>query len=85
MEYVEELDENKIKKTISNNIGTIDYKLGIVALDNFNPVSVSDPFGTLVIKVPPSKKIFTSVRNTIITLDTTDPGSVTTSVNAVAE
>jgi hypothetical protein len=78
-------DENKIKKTISNNIGTIDYKLGIVALDNFNPVSVSDPFGTLVIKVPPSKKIFRSVRNTIITLDTTDPGSVTTSVNAVAE
>jgi hypothetical protein len=78
-------DENKIKKTITNNIGTIDYKLGIITLNNFNPVSVADPFGTLVIKVPPAKKIFTSIRNTIITLDVTDPGSIVTAVNAIVE
>lgn len=78
-------DENKIKKTITENAGTIDYKLGIITLDNFNPVSVSDPFGTLVIKVPPLKKIFSSIRNTIITLDITDPGSIITSINSVVE
>jgi hypothetical protein len=78
-------DENKIKKTITENAGTIDYKLGIITLDNFNPVSVSDPFGTLVIRVPPMKKIFSSVRNTIITLDITDPGSIITAINPVVE
>lgn len=78
-------DENKIKKTITENAGTIDYKLGIITLDNFNPVGVSDPFGTLVIKVPPLKKIFSSIRNTIITLDTTDPGSIIASINPVVE
>lgn len=78
-------DSNSIKKTITDNAGTIDYLSGIVQLDNFAPTSVDDPFGTLIIRAIPKKKIFTSVRNRIVTLDTSDPSSVVTTINAVVE
>jgi len=77
-------DENQIKRTISE-IGTIDYQNGIITLDNFAPTAIDDPFGTLVFTASPLNKIFTSVRNRIVTLDITDPGSVRTIINAVVE
>ena len=64
-------------------IGVIDYKSGVVTINNFQPVSVSDPFGTLVVYATPAKKVFTSVQNQIITMDLTDPGSVSTIINPV--
>ncbi|MFN9956770.1 MAG: hypothetical protein ACK55I_27025, partial [bacterium] len=42
-------DISPVKKTIVDNIGTVDYKSGVVTINNFQPVSVSDPFGTLVV------------------------------------
>lgn len=72
-----------VKKIINDNIGTIDYKTGVVAINNFQPVTVSDPFGTLVVTAVPSKKVFSSSQNRIITMDTSDPGSVATIINAV--
>lgn len=78
-------DENEIKRTLNDSIGTIDYQNGVLRLDNFQPTSIDDPFGTLVFTAVPSNKIFTSVRNRIVTLDTTDPGAIRTSINAVVE
>lgn len=78
-------DTNSIKKTITEDIGTIDYLNGIVKLNNFSPTSVDDPFGTLVIRAIPKKKIFSSVRNRIITLDNSDPTAITTTINAIVE
>jgi hypothetical protein len=78
-------DTNQIKKVISEDIGTIDYQRGIVSLNSFSPVSVDDPFGTLIIKAIPKKKIFSSVRNRIVTLDTSDPSAIVTTINAVVE
>jgi hypothetical protein len=78
-------DTNQIKKTITNDIGTIDYLLGVVKLNNFSPISVDDPFGTMIIKVVPRRKIFSSVRNRIITLDVTDPSSIITVINPVID
>jgi len=78
-------DTNQIKKVITEDIGTIDYQLGVITLNSFAPTSVDDPFGTLIIKAIPRKKIFSSVRNRIVTLDTSDPGSVITTINAVVE
>jgi hypothetical protein len=77
-------DENQIKRTISE-IGTIDYQNGVLTLDNFAPTEIDDPFGTLVFTASPLNKIFTSVRNRIVTLDITDPGSIRTIINAVVE
>jgi hypothetical protein len=78
-------DTNQIKKTITNDIGTIDYLLGVVKLNNFSPISVDDPFGTMVIKVVPRRKIFSSIRNRIITLDVTDPASIITTIIPVID
>lgn len=76
---------NGIKKTVNENIGTINYNTGVVTLDNFAPISINDPFGTLVLKASPLKKIFSSERNRIITLDDSDPGSISVTVNSVIE
>ena len=76
-------DNNSIKKTITDDAGTIDYKNGIITLNQFNPVSIADPFGTLTLTAVPLNKIFASQRNRILTLDTTDPGAISTSINAV--
>jgi len=78
-------DSNNIKKTITDDAGTIDYLNGVVRLNNFSPTSVDDPFETLVIRAIPRKKIFSSVRNRIITLDVTDPTAITTTLTAVVE
>lgn len=78
-------DENGLKKTITDSAGTIDYVNGILSLNNFNPVSIEDPFGTLVIRAIPLNKVFASQRNRILTLDITDPGAVSTTINAVIE
>lgn len=78
-------DENGIKKTITDTAGTIDYTNGILTLNNFNPVSIDDVFGTLVIRAIPLSNAFSSQRNRILTLDVTDPGSISTSINAVIE
>lgn len=78
-------DTNQIKKVITEDVGTIDYQRGIVTLNSFSPVSVDDPFGTLIIKAIPKKKIFSSVRNRIVTLDTSDPSAIVTTINAVVE
>ena len=76
---------NSVKKTVVENIGTINYKTGLVTLNNFFPTAISDPFGTLVIKATPTKKIFSSERNRIITLDLSDPTALAVTVNAIIE
>jgi hypothetical protein len=78
-------DTQNVKKTLNDNIGTINYQTGVVTLNNFAPTSISDPFGTLIVKAIPSKKIFSSVRNRIVTLDTSDPSAISTTINAVVE
>jgi len=78
-------DTNNIKKTVSNDIGTVNYLTGRITLQNFAPVSVSDPFETLVIKAVPVSKVFNSEKNRILTLDQSDPTSITLTVNAVLE
>jgi hypothetical protein len=78
-------DSNQLKKNITEDAGTVDYKEGIVTLKNFAPTSISDPFGTLIIKVVPIKKVFTSEKNRILTLDQSDSTAINVIVNAVLE
>ncbi len=78
-------DSNQIKKVLTEDIGTINYQTGVVTLNSFSPTGVDDPFGTLILKTVPRKKIFSSVRNRIVTLDTSDPSAIVTTINAVVE
>lgn len=74
-----------IKRTVVSNIGVVNYQAGTVTLNNFAPTAISDPFGTLVLKASPIKKIFSSERNRIVTLDDSDPTAITVTVNSIIE
>ena len=74
-------DQNNIKTVLSNNVGTIDYTKGVVTLNNFNPSNIANPSGTLSIYAMPKTDNFSSNLNLIFTFDSTDPASVTVTVN----
>ena len=78
-------DSNKIKRIINPKSGTIYYDDGYITLDNFNPTSVSDPFGTITFKAVPNTNVFSTKRNAILTLDTTDPSAIDIRVGAVTQ
>lgn len=77
-------DDNKIKKSISDDAGTIYYDTGIVNITNFNPVLVQDAFGTMVAKAIPKNTVFSVTKNKILAIDSTDPESIKINVIAVA-
>ena len=76
-------DSNNIKKVINSNIGTIYYDDGYLVLNNFMPTSISDPFGTMIFKAQPNTNVFSTTRNAILTLDSTDPAAIDIRVSAV--
>jgi hypothetical protein len=78
-------DSNNIKRVINSDVGTIYYDDGYLMLNNFAPVSVSDPFGTLVFKANPNTNVFSTKRNAILTLDDTDPAAIDIRVSAVSQ
>jgi len=69
-------DSNNLKKIINQNIGNVYYDEGYIELIDFSPITISDPFGTLVFKAIPNTNVFSTKRNAILTLDSTDPGSI---------
>jgi hypothetical protein len=69
-------DTNSEKKTIRSNIGTINYDVGIVTIDDINIISLVSG-SVMKIDVEAEKGIVESVRNTIITIDENDPTAIT--------
>lgn len=78
-------DTNNVKRIINPNIGTIYYLEGYIELNDFAPESVFDAFGTLVFKAVPATTVFSSSRNSILTLDTTDPAAVQINIAQVSK
>src|SRR5210317_274213 len=76
-------DSNNIKRIITDDIGTIYYDDGYIVLNNFNPVSINDPYGTMTFKASPNTNVFSTSRNAILTLDATDPASIDIRVGTV--
>ncbi len=76
-------DSNNVKKVINPNIGTIYYLDGYIELNDFAPETISDPFGTLVFKAIPNTNVFSSRRNAILTLDSTDPASIQINITQI--
>jgi hypothetical protein len=77
-------DANNIKRVITQNIGTIYYDEGYIQLDSFMPISVNDAFGTMTFKAQPNTNVFSTTRNAILTLDSTDPASIDIRVSTVS-
>jgi hypothetical protein len=76
------IDSRSIKTIVNENAGTIYYDDGIVYLNNFAPITINDAFGTMVIKSTPATTAFSTKRNAILTLDTTDPNAIDVTVLA---
>ncbi len=76
-------DNNKVKKIINDNLGTINYETGLVELNSFKPNLVLDALGTMVFKAYPKNNVFSFDRNKILALDNTDPNAIAIQVSAI--
>jgi hypothetical protein len=73
--YFNELAERQI---INSKAGTIDYDTGLITISDIRIVSVSTDDNTLRLDVESEDGIISSKRNTLITVDTSNPSSVVT-------
>lgn len=64
-------------------VGTIDYLMGKVYVNNFNPVGVNDVFGYISINIRPKTTSIKSERNKMLVLDDTDATSIVIQMNPV--
>lgn len=56
--------------------GKIDYVLGKIYIDQFNPISVNNDFGDIMIFMRPKSNIIQSKLNKMLVLDSSDPASI---------
>jgi hypothetical protein len=76
-------DTNSQKQTITENAGTIDYNNGIITLTDIRILSVASLDGFIRLSVESEKGLISTIRNTIITLDETDPTAITTTLEQI--
>jgi hypothetical protein len=74
-------DQNAARQTINASIGEIDYVNGVVTINGIDIKSVTPSDGYIRFTIEADKAIIESVRNSIITLDETDPSSITVNFN----
>jgi len=77
-------DNNNIKVVYSSTAGVIDYINGTITLTQFLPIDVRDTFKTIKFFATPKNTLFSSARNTIITLDVDNQAQVTIDVQKVS-
>lgn len=67
---------NSNKLFTNLNQGTIDYTNGIITLNNFNPLSVSNPSNQLMINAPPQRSLILPSKNNILLIDPNDSSAI---------
>jgi len=77
-------DDNNIKTTLNPDAGIVDYKLGKITLQEFDPFSIEDPLKIFRIIAKPETNNFESSRQRIINVDEEDTtGSIIINVKAI--
>ena len=74
-------NNENVKIILNSSVGTIDYNLGVITLENFNPYGVQNDLGQLTVSANPTTSIISSTYNRIITVDSFDPNSIIVNVN----
>jgi hypothetical protein len=69
-------DTNAQRQIVDSSAGTINYNTGEVNIDDINILSVSSTDGLIRLTIEADEGIIESARNTIITVDETDPVSI---------
>jgi hypothetical protein len=76
-------DTNSQKQIITENAGTIDYNSGVITLTDIRILSVASLDGFIRLSIESEKGLISTIRNTIITLDETDPTAITSTLEQV--
>jgi hypothetical protein len=76
-------DNNNIKTTLNTEAGTIDYLLGKIVLNQFDPFSIEDPLKIFRIVAKPETNNFESARSRIITIDDQDINAINITVKSI--
>jgi len=69
-------DSNAERKIVDSDVGSVNYETGLVQLNDIKIESVSSSDGQIRVDVEVDAAIIESVKNTIITIDDTDPSSI---------
>jgi len=76
-------DSNAQRQIVDSNVGEVNYDAGTITINDINITSVSSTDETVRLSIESEKGIIESVRNTIITIDETDPSSITVNLETV--
>ena len=76
-------DELVQRQVVNSNVGTIDYDQGIVTLNDLRVLSVAASDGMIRFTIESERGILKSAKNTIITIDDTDPTSISTELTEI--
>lgn len=63
--------------------GTIDYQLGKIYINNFNPIGVNNDFGDVTVHIKPAINIIQSKLNKMLVLDADDATSIVVNTHLV--
>jgi hypothetical protein len=74
-------DSDAQRQIVNERAGTIDYDSGIITINDIRILSVSSSDGLIRLTIEAEEGIIESVRNTIITIDDTDPSSIVTTLS----
>jgi hypothetical protein len=77
-------DTNAQRQTINNNLGTINYDTGLIQINDLRVVTLSTTDAMIRLTIESEKGIVDSSRNTIISIDTTDPFAISTELVEVS-
>ena len=77
-------DSNAQRQIVNSLAGEINYNVGTVTIFDINMLSVSSPDNLIRLSFEAEEGIIESARNTIITIDETDPVSITVNLTKVA-
>jgi hypothetical protein len=84
----DEISSQSTKVIINSNFnngvtGIIDYKLGKIYINNFNPSAVNNDFGNIMVNIKPMSNIIQSSLNKMLVLDDQDPTSIVVKTMAI--
>jgi hypothetical protein len=73
-----------LNSNLNNGVtGTIDYLLGKITINNFNPTDVLNDFKQLTINVRPKSTVIQSIKNNMLAFDVADPTSIVTELKPI--
>ena len=73
------------RQIVDDNVGEIDYDSGTINIFDINILSVASADGYIRLSLESEKGIIETIRNTIITIDETDPTSITIDLTKISD